>query len=527
MASTINQTGYICGADNLKIEASIIQKTIAPSYYNHEVSYIVPHRFEECDGLVSVGFDNVLTIGESAFAGCDALETVAFKNATSIEANVFLSCTSLHEIEFGALTPMPASFSTSTIWTSVRFDAITTLPNSRSNNFGTFLSKAKATLQSIYFNGITGSIPSYYFSTFAALTTAEFKNASAQIASYAFINCTNLKTIDISLASGAQRNAFQNCYALESITLRGPTGIGIQAFINCSALSYISIGSGNTLGSGCFENCSSLKSFSGPMVTTMSSSRHFANCTGLSWVQFDQMATLVGNRSNNSNTVYLGATNIEYIGFRQPTTIPSYYFASYFHLKSISFPLATTVSNYAFQYNSELTRVDLPRAQTLGTYAFRGCTSLSVAKFLWLSKIGGNTFNGCTNLTKLYLLGSSMTVLTGSTNNFTNAGITADAGTIFVPESLLATYQANGSWKNYSTRFSAYSFPSFSTQVRYVLSKVLNNETIPCYSIASNASANIIANLSAGDQVIVTGFSNAYNAITIVSTDLEDAMPPD
>ena len=501
MASTFNKVKHLSNTDKLKFEAAIIEDTISGYYYNSIVSNIVANRFDNCTHLQSVEFPNAETIGKEAFAQCTSLETVVFNAATSIESNVFLNCTSLHEVQFDALTPMPASFSTSKSFTSINFGAITTLPNSRSNNFGTFLSNTKATLQSIYFNGITGSIPSYYFSTFTALKTAEFQNATL-ITSYAFVNCTSLEEFYGPKVITINRNAFSNCYNLSIINVSKTEAIGIQAFFHCSVLSSINLLQCSALGPGCFESCIALESFYGPRVVTFSSDRQFAACTALKTINFENLATLTGNRTNNSNTIYLGATNIEEISFQKIVTVPSYYFASYSKLQKIWLPSAITLSNYAFRYCIGLSRVEFDAVQTLGVYTFAGNTNLEVAKFMNLSRINGNTFNGCTKLSKLYILGSSMAILSGASNNFTNAGITATTGAIYVPSSLVATYQANASWSRYKNIIQSYVFNSYSARL---MPTTIPFENSTAYSLyASNATtAAVVGTVPHGVTVTI------------------------
>ncbi len=59
MASTFNQVGYAQNTSYLKMEATIIDKTISGFYYNSEVSKIIDNRFEGCSLLTGVSFPNV------------------------------------------------------------------------------------------------------------------------------------------------------------------------------------------------------------------------------------------------------------------------------------------------------------------------------------------------------------------------------------------------------------------------------------------------------------------------------------
>ena len=501
MAITTNKVAYARNTSYLKKEAAIIEDTISGYYYNSAVSNIVANRFDNCIYLQSVEFPNVETIGEEAFAQCTSLETVVFQAATSLGFNVFLNCTSLHEIRFDTLDPMPASFSTSTSLTSINFGAITTLPNSRTSNFGTFLSNTKNTLQSIYFNGIVTSIPSYYFSTFAALKTAEFNNVEL-IASYAFVNCTGLEEFYGPKVTDIYRNAFSNCYNLSKINVPNANLIDIYAFYHCSILSSISLPNCTVLGSGCFESCSALENFYAPRVTTFSATRQFAGCESLKTINFENLVTLTGNRNNNSNTIYLSVPNIEEISLQKVALVPSYYFASYSQLEKLWLPSASQLNNSAFRNCIKLSRVEFAAVKSLGTYVFAGDTNLEVVKFMDLSRVNGSTFNGCTKLSKLYILGSSMAILSGASNNFTNAGITTTAGAIYVPSSLVATYQANASWSRYKNIIKSYVFNSYSARL---MPTTVPFEDSTAYSLyASNATtAAVVGTVPHGVTVTI------------------------
>ena len=92
------------------------------------------------------------------------------------------------------------------------------------------------------------------------------------------------------------------------------------------------------------------------------------------------------------------------------------------------------------------------------SYGFQNCTGLQIASFPELGTVQPFAFSGCTKLVSLYLMRSSMTVLSNS-NAFTSTPIGgySDAagrfGSIFVPASLYETYLANTAWKVFSSRF--------------------------------------------------------------------------
>lgn len=92
-------------------------------------------------------------------------------------------------------------------------------------------------------------------------------------------------------------------------------------------------------------------------------------------------------------------------------------------LSTLELPSCTTISSYAFRNNSHLSIVSLPVCNTLQSYVFVNCTKLS----------------------KIYLMRSIMTAL-ANVNAFSNTPIYSGSGSIYVPTSLLTSYQAATNW---------------------------------------------------------------------------------
>ena len=144
-----------------------------------------------------------------------------------------------------------------------------------------------------------------------------------------------------------------------------------------------------------------------------------------------------------------GLTNVS---FPAATTTGSYAFIACTSLTTVSFPVATTIGSYAFSACRRLTTASFPAATTINGYAFHGCSSLTNVSFPAATTIGNYAFYSCSKLTTLYLTGSILCSLSQSTA-FSRAGITSTTGSIYVPASLLASYQAATNWAYFSTRF--------------------------------------------------------------------------
>lgn len=116
---------------------------------------------------------------------------------------------------------------------------------------------------------------------------------------------------------------------------------------------------------------------------------------------------------------------------------------------------AEIVGEYAFYWYNTLTSANFPLATTIRKRAFEGCTALtSVDLLAAVTYIYGFAFYNCECLTALLLRSETMVNLLES-SHFKNTPIASGTGYIYVPSSLVATYQADSKWSTYSTQFRA------------------------------------------------------------------------
>lgn len=199
-------------------------------------------------------------------------------------------------------------------------------------------------------------------------------------------------------------------------------------FMNCSNLSTVSMPSCTQIKQYAFNNCKKLTSVNFPACTTVGTNA-FALCTSITTASFPV------------------CTKVEMSGFAQCSK-----------LTDVNLPVCSSLANYAFARCSALTNIDLPACQQLGTLAFSECYSLATASLPMAVKISNSAFAKCTRLTSLYLMGSSVCQLAHS-NAFTSTpigGYSTSAGAygkIYVPASLLTSYQTATNWTYYSSRF--------------------------------------------------------------------------
>ena len=120
-----------------------------------------------------------------------------------------------------------------------------------------------------------------------------------------------------------------------------------------------------------------------------------------------------------------------------------------------------TIKTSAFASCSSLTTVDFPVFTAIESNAFASCISLTTASFPACTTIGNYAFTRCYNLKSLYLTGSSVCQLSNS-KAFSSTPFGGYSyyfsGTpyIYVPASLLTSYQTATNWTYFSSRIVAY-----------------------------------------------------------------------
>lgn len=143
---------------------------------------------------------------------------------------------------------------------------------------------------------------------------------------------------------------------------------------------------------------------------------------------------------------------------------------------SISLPAAKTVGNWAFMQCSKLATVNLPEATTLGSSAFSTCSALTSVTIPKVTSLPSQCLYNCTSLQKIDLpavtsiadsvfmmdgkltaviLRSATLVTLNNKSAFSNSGISAGTGYIYVPSSLVARYKAATNWSTYAAHIRA------------------------------------------------------------------------
>lgn len=172
-----------------------------------------------------------------------------------------------------------------------------------------------------------------------------------------------------------------------------------------------------------FGLCSALKRVDFPSVTSVDK-YGFSSCTGLTDVNLPS-ATSLGNNA-----------------FLQCSS-----------LRNVNLPLITTINSEVF-YSSGLIDVTLPLVRTVDNKSFYSCAGLRIVDLPVATKIAYNVFQKCTKLAALVLRSTTLCTLS-STTSFSESGVSADVGYIYVPRALMESYKTATNWTYYSTKFRA------------------------------------------------------------------------
>lgn len=187
-----------------------------------------------------------------------------------------------------------------------------------------------------------------------------------------------------------------------------------------------------------------LTSYEDPQLLTMRPYT-FASCSLLSQISFPAC-------SNIPSGAFMRCSNLKSAIFPLCETInnSAFYYCS--SLATISFPICKKIGTAAFSNCSTLSTVSFPACESIGQFAFAYCSKLRTASFPSCLYIGTYAFYSCKSLTALYLMGSSVCSLAGSTA-FSSTPFTGTSGYIYVPSSLYDTYKTAANWSYFSSRF--------------------------------------------------------------------------
>ena len=150
----------------------------------------------------------------------------------------------------------------------------------------------------------------------------------------------------------------------------------------------------------------------------------------------------IAERSEPSGDIVITTTNIRENAFSECANITS-----------VNITNATTIRGYAFRLCTgmsceNLKNVYAPSLSVLGGNAFQNCTSLEIIDLPAATRLNfSRVFYGCAKLQTVILRNTS--VVPVNNDCFTNtplAGYNGLSGTVYVPQSLISSYQTASNW---------------------------------------------------------------------------------
>lgn len=117
------------------------------------------------------------------------------------------------------------------------------------------------------------------------------------------------------------------------------------------------------------------------------------------------------------------------------------------NLESINIPEVITINGSALQGCEKLKELILPKVTSIKNSGVRSCTSLELVDFYTDVGLDIDAFNNCSNLRTLIFRGNTMAsvserpIFKTPFNDSTGSG-----GTVYVPSSLVSTYQNDSGW---------------------------------------------------------------------------------
>jgi hypothetical protein len=269
-------------------------------------------------------------------------------------------------------------------------------------------------LTSVTIPGGVSKINTYAFSNCSGLKSVEISNGVEVIGSNTFQGCSGLTSVSIPISvTNIDSYAFSGCSALTTLTIpNSVTNIGSYAFQNCSTINWIAIGNGVTsISSDAFKGCTSLKKvFNNSKLTITKGS------TANGYVGY--YADLVANNTESVDGYIFASDGNEYvlyayIGTDTALVLPEKY-------KEQNYK----IGDYAFKGCSGVTSVEIPNSVTgIGIAAFSDCSNLSSVTIPnSVISIGNKAFDNCSALVELHIEDGD-SALSLACNNYNNSNV--------------------------------------------------------------------------------------------------------
>ena len=368
-----------------------------------QLTSIGDYAFNYCSGITSITIpEGVTSIGSYAFNNCDSLTCVTFSGdcqLTSIGEYAFYNCDSLTSITIPVNVKSIGSyaFSVNDFYNDSNLETII-FSGGQLTSIGDYAFYNCSDLESVYITDI------------AAWCNIEFSNASANPLYYVGNLYLNGELVtELVIPEGVtsiSSYAFYNCSNLKSVTFSGDsqlTSIGSYAFRGCSGLTSITIpASVAGIGSSAFSGCGGLESITLPFVGGSASAKTASGSTLFGYIfgtssYTGGVSTLQYYTSSSYVTYYIPATlkNVTITGGN--ILYGAFYNCGRFTSVTICEGVKT-IGSYAFYNCSSLMNITIPASVTsISERAFSSCSILVIYCEVASQPSGWNSYwnSGC------------------------------------------------------------------------------------------------------------------------------------
>ena len=274
--------------------------------------------FNNCDKLITVSFNAKTSVPEDAFYDCDALTTVTIGNSTTdIGESAFEECDNLSSVKLGNNIKhiYDYAFEDSGLKSITFPSSVTYIGSEAFSNTDLTSVTIPSTITEFGADGWnTYKWGGNNFRNCSKLTSITF-NASCDVPTFAFADCSNLKTVTIgNSTTGIDNYAFKDCTALQNVKIGGSVEyIGDETFYNTNSLRTVTGGITLTsIGDSAFK-FSGLRSYSIPETVIFIGETAFTN-SSLESVTIPSFAARCGRLAfalcDNLKKVKIGQSSI-------------------------------------------------------------------------------------------------------------------------------------------------------------------------------------------------------------------------
>ena len=360
-----------------------VTNSFTPAYHEYNYDYagdlVIPEYVEYNGNTYSV-----TSIGFEAFVRLKGLNSVCIPSSvTRIESQAFIDCSNLTTVNIpNSVTYIGMNTFSGTAWFNNQPDGI------------------------VY----AGNFAYRYKGEMPPGTELEIKEGTIGICGNAFLNCSNLESVNIPQSVTYIGDcAFEGCGNLASVIIpNSVTLIGYSAFAKCESLTTITIPKSDILlRAGVFRGCTGLLS-----VTILSDNIYSEDIyNNTYYVNYDNLTSVFEGCFNikevtfdckNVVQLFKGNTNLKEVTLTESVITIGYdAFNGCSGIISLSIPNnVTTIEYKAFSGCSGLASISIPQSVTsIGSSAFENCSGLtSIAYLCNIDMPFVDIFRGCPNI---------------------------------------------------------------------------------------------------------------------------------